>query len=1690
MQGTSVYLYFLYLELLHTLHTSTLQGFRNMNKVQNTIAKALKVVLWVILIFVLLSVIIAILVQIPSVQNKLVDAATSFVSKKTHTKVEIKNISIKFPKTVVIEGLFLEDTKKDTLIYAGSTKINIALYGLLSSKIAVSSVSLDDAVIKLYSTKTDPLFNYNFLITSFADSTQKAQTDTLKTSKWTFSLDDIYLKNIRFTFNDVYEGIHVFAAIQQSELSVEEFSPEKPLYHFNELVVEGLNLIVQTSEPTNAQKEKSGKISPTIIAQKLQLNHSTVNYTDSLNYMTVNTRLDRINLEKGVIDLQNEQITFDYINLSESDIRYNTFEPEIVAGSVSSGKSNWKVSANRIDFENNMLDYNVGDGPELKNTFDPQHLELAQLTFEATDFFFSPELTKISVRKLSTINQNYFVVNNLETDFSMDQYSITADKLKLKTPHSSIDADFHVEFSSLANFTDSMQFSNLNLVMRNVSLKNTDVLYFNAELSKQPFFKNLANITTASGAVTGPLNNLTGKNLYIKTGTNTVLETDFNIRGLPDVKTATYNFPNLKIISGKNDMELMAGTSIPENIALPENINMQIAFNGEIKSFETKVIAGSSFGDAQLSATIDKSENFTAKVSTTNFDLGKLLKDTVMFGPVSLTAETSGHGLDENSVAAKIKAEVSQIYLYKYTYHNFNIDGNISGQEFEGKMNLNDENAVFDFDGLVSLNPDKERIKFRLNVQGADLQKLNLTNNDIRIALLATADMKGGTVKKMNGSAAITNMIIAQGEKTYTLDSVLFASVNESRKSEINFSSALVGVKYSGTISPADISAQLKNFIHFYFPFGNDKPLEKSEGSSDFKFEIQLHNHPLLTQVLLPQLKEFEPGIIQGNFDSEKNDLKINAKMKKIVYGTNEINDFAFDVNSNPGALNFKISSSAVSNAQIKIENFLIDGKLADDKINTTISSVDEKKNKKLLISTEITKDGENYRLAVDPAGFYLANKQWEIAADNYIGFGKQGFLIHHLFMQKTGSEVNIASVNDRFNDDLNIEIRNFKLEDISEIIEKDTGFVRGTVDGNALLKRVNDSYGLIADAKITSLFVSGTPVGNLAVKAENPTRERFNIDLNLSGTENNLTTKGYYIAKGGDNSISLTTDIQSLSLKTIQAFSMGTITEASGNLSGNFLVEGNSTSPEITGELVFKDAFITPAVLNNRLELKDETFLLKKDGIYFNDFTIHDVAQNAAVINGVVNMNHFTDFAFALSVSTNDFLLFNTTEKNNKVFFGRMIIDSEIDVTGPMALPVVNATLKMKKGSNFTFAVPEDRLTTDRGEGVIEFENGQKLNAILTRENDKQIQKTNLTGFDVYSVIEIDKQATLRLLMDPSSTDSLVVRGEAALSFTMDRSGKMSLTGAYNLNDGSYLVSLESLIKRKFEIDNGSTIVWSGDPMEAEVDIDATYSVRASPIDLMSDQMAGLTETDRNAYKQRYPFLVILKLKGDILQPEIGFEIQLRPEDKGILNGAVNQKLTLLNEDVSALNKQVFALLVLGRFIQENPLQTEAGGTSTFVRATVGKILSQQLNQWSSKVLPGVELNFDVQSYNQYQTGEAEGRTQVDIGLKKQLFNERLSVQLGGTVEVEGVKAKQNSASDIASDVMLEYKITKDGRYRVKGFRQNQYESDIDGQFVETGVGISYVRDFDKWKDFFRRPKNKIEKLKKEKKNETLNPK
>ncbi len=72
-----------------------------------------------------------------------------------------------------------------------------------------------------------------------------------------------------------------------------------------------------------------------------------------------------------------------------------------------------------------------------------------------------------------------------------------------------------------------------------------------------------------------------------------------------------------------------------------------------------------------------------------------------------------------------------------------------------------------------------------------------------------------------------------------------------------------------------------------------------------------------------------------------------------------------------------------------------------------------------------------------------------------------------------------------------------------------------------------------------------------------------------------------------------------------------------------------------------------------------------------------------------------------------------------------------------------------------------------------------------------------------------------------------------------------------------------------------------------------------------------------------------------------------------------------------------------------------------------------------------------------------------------------------------------KNSVADYIGDLALEYKLTEDGRFRITGFRNSNYDM-IDGDLIETGAGLIYIKDYNAFRELFKanpRPKKANEK-------------
>lgn len=384
--------------------------------------------------------------------------------------------------------------------------------------------------------------------------------------------------------------------------------------------------------------------------------------------------------------------------------------------------------------------------------------------------------------------------------------------------------------------------------------------------------------------------------------------------------------------------------------------------------------------------------------------------------------------------------------------------------------------------------------------------------------------------------------------------------------------------------------------------------------------------------------------------------------------------------------------------------------------------------------------------------------------------------------------------------------------------------------------------------------------------------------------------------------------------------------------------------------------------------------------------------------------------------------------------------------------------------------------------EGVVEFIDQDQVALQKTIKADSINANSRIKGMDVNVNIAITKEAKMSIIIDKANGDFVKLQGSANLTGGIDPSGKTTLVGVYEVEKGAYEMSV-SLIKRKFDIEKGSTITWTGEPTTARLDITAIYKTDAAPIDLLEQQ---LSDNDLNLYKQKIPFSTLLILKGELLKPDITFDITTDETNNSVSSEVLDNtkaKLAQLRTEPSDMNKQVFALLLLNRFIGENPFESNSGvSASTLAKQSVSKILSQQLNNIASDLITGVELNFDLESTEDYSSGQRNERTDLNLSVSKRLLNDRLKVTVGSNFGVEGDSRQNEQSTNIAGDVTIDYDLSKDGRYKLRAYRKNQYQVALQGQIVETGVGFIMTIDYNKFREIFERAKQNKQRKKLEK--------
>lgn len=1657
---------------------------------------------WIVGSIIGLFLLLVVLIQVPAIQNIVKNKVVTFLEGKFKTPVKIDKIEIRLPKKLVLKGFYFESQQKDTLLAGDKLAVDISLFKLLDNQIELNSVDLE-GIIANVKRNQDSVFNFDYMLNAFMSEQKKPEQPADSSAAMKFSINKINLDKIRVRFDDAITKNNLDVYLNHFDTNIKKFDLDSMDFKIPKITLNGLNLQLKQGaldEVAESAVAVAGSVSASpdikLDLGELDLSKIVIAYDNAGTSLNTKLNLGKLLVDFNAIDLKKQLVDIKSIEFTDTkgNLVLGKAEKQAVKNATAKDTSaaaetaNWKVNLRNADFKNIAFAFDDMNSPRAKKGMDFMHLDLKNISLDADNFYYSLDTISGDINAFTLQDKSGLNVQELKTNFYYGPKNAFLKNLYLKTPQTLLKDEVIAKYPSIESLSKNPGELYIDANIHGSKLGFKDILLLAPTLSATAPFNTMPNaVMNINSKVMGKVKDLHIPKLEISGIGNTRIAASGNIKGLPDVEKAYFdlNIKNFQSTAKDINAFIPKGT-LPTNIQLPASFAAKGFFKGGINNFNTHLALASSYGTAKVKAAFDQRiknrEKYNADVNINNFDIGKLIKNDSV-GKITLRANVKGIGLDPKTANATVDGTLVKAVFNKYTYQNLALKGNIANGLFKVNAGMKDPNLHFDLAANGSFKGKYPSVKMELNLDSADLKALNLNPTPLKLRGVVDADIKTADPDYLNGKIFLTKLLVADGKKRYQLDSVKLVSTATADTSSLKLTSQVLSASIIGKYKLTQVGAALSHSIAKYYDTGTLPSPPDTLHPQRFRFTLNVSDDPVL-YAFVPGLTRIEPISIRGHYNSQGDTLAVNGNIPKVIYIGYTITNAKLKINTDSAALKYSLLIDEIKSESLLLPQTNLTGQLKNNVLDYRLRVLDQAGKERYLIAGNLksleNRDSE-FRLNLD--GLKLNYQRWQITEDNVIRFGETGVYANNFVLSNSGQSIKIQSQQTSANSPLAIDFSNFRIETITSMISKDSLLAGGVINGNVLAKNLANTPTFNADMTIKDFSFMSDTVGNLAIKVNNNNPEIFNTDVAITGNGNQVNVNGLYNTK--NSSFDMNLDMQRLNLKSIQGFTMGNMSDAKGFLNGAFKITGTVDAPKVRGDIAFNDAGFRVTPLNSYYKVGSDKIVFNGDGILFNNFSLVDSADNKLSVDGAIFTQTFTDFRFNLEVNADNFMAVNSTEKDNELYYGKLFFDTKMRIKGDMDNPVIDGSLKINKETNLTLVLPQSDPGIADKEGIVEFVDQDDPDFIKVFVLPDSLNKTDFTGMNLTMAIEIDPEAELTMVIDKGNGDFVRLKGEAELSAGIDPSGKISLTGKYELQEGYYEMSF-NFIKRQFKIDKGSSILWTGDPLSATLDVTAIYVAETAPIDLVGDQLGSASQAVRNTYKQKLPFNVLLKMKGELMKPEISFDIILPDGNYNVSTDIITNsktKLEQLRQQPSELNKQVFALLLLNRFIGENPFASEAGsgGAETLVRQSVSKIISQQLNDFAGDLIQGVELNFDLESTDDYTTGQRENRTDLNVGLSKRLLNDRLKVSIGSSFGLEGPQQSNQQANNIAGDVAVDYSLSKDGRYLLRAYRKNQYQVALQGQVIETGLGFIITMDYNKFKELFEKSKIKKEDKKKE---------
>lgn len=1637
--------------------------------------------------------------RLPVVQNFIKDRLVVYLENKIKTKVSLEKVYVAFPNNLKLQNLYLKGQDVDTLLAVRKLDVGLNMMKLMSSTADITSIDLEGVNANVVRNQKGK-FNFDYIINAFATNDKEESSS----KPFIISLNKIKLKDIGVTFKDQQSKNDIKLYFNSFDTWVKTFDLQKNNYAVGDINLDGLklklkqDLVAEVSEKVGKKVDSLNKQQPMKIGlQGIKLTNFNIDYGDENTKTFAKVLFKELSTKVNQLDLENNAYNIDNVLLAGADIRADLYLPakkedpkKVQKISAGSGKEKaMKVLLGNLNFNDVKVVYNNTAVVPSKQGMDYNHLNFSRMNVDIRNFKMENNEFAGTVKSAEIKESKGLDIQRLTTNFTYGSKEAYLKNLYLQTPKTILRDEVVIGYDSVEQLTANPGAIKVSASIRDSKVGFSDILNLVPALRNTvPFNKYPNAVLLVNANAKGSVNNLVIQN--------------FRLSGIDQLKVAASGrvknamnpdqlYYDLKIgelsSSDKTIYNLVPKNTIPSNISLPSFFSVKGIAKGTTKNVNTNLNLTSAFGNAEIIAQVDmrrkNHELYDVNANLHNLQIGKIIQNKEV-GAITAKIAAKGEGFDPKSAKADIRGYVNSAVYKAYNYRDMDLTGKINHGAYSLALNSKDPNANMNLAASGVYNEKNPTVKVNGAITKLDLNKLGFYEKPMIVAGKLDGDFSNLNPDELNGSLNLQNFAISDTKEVFPLQEVNFKAVSTKDSNELNLNSQIADITLTGKYKLTQIFGALQQTINQYYQFQKPGKAQKIQPGQHFAFSAKIKNDNLIRK-FVPDLKDFETITLNGNYDADSQKIEVDGRIPQLQYGENSIQGGALKITNENQALQYNLGVVSLKSSSLALNKISVVGDVADNTINYNITTKDTKDATRFLIAGKAKSLNNITEISLNPDGLKLNYDDWTVAENNRIQISSKGILADNFRLSNAGSEILLQSENNSPASPLNVSLKDFKIETITEAIKKDSLLAKGTINGTAQLRDLTKKMTFTSDLNISDLMVYGSPVGNVAVKVKNNSANILNADVALSGNDNDVKILGDYNISAGTFDMNMA--INQLQMKTVQGFSMNAIHHTEGYLSGNLKLTGSTDKPNILGKIKFNKVGLEIAKTGSDFRNIDDEIDFTNRGIEFNRFKVKDKDGNALTVNGQVLTQNYRDFAFNLNVNARDFKVVNSEKTNDAMMYGILAIDAGLRIRGNLDLPKVEGRLAVAENTDFTFVLPQSSPALQERDGIVEFVDQDQVVLNKTIKTDSLNAQSRIKGMDVSVNIEVNKEAKMSIVIDKANGDFVKLQGGAQLTGGIDPSGKTTLVGVYEVEKGAYELSV-SMLKRKFDIQKGSTITWTGEPTAAIMDITAVYKTETAPIDLVEQQV---NQGETNLFKQRMPFNALLKMKGELLKPILSFDITTDENNNSVATNVkqlVDAKLAQLRQQEPEMNKQVFALLLLNRFIGENPFQSSAGlSAETMARQSVSKILSQQLNNLASDLIKGVDLNFGLESTDDYSTGNKNTRTDLNVDISKKLLNDRLKVTVGSNFGLEGQARQNENMTNIAGDVTVDYSLSRDGRYMLRAYRKNDYQVALQGQIVETGIGFIITLDYDKFREIFQKSKKEKNRKVRDKKNQVV---